>query len=130
MKLKYSLPFLLLVLFGFACNSSSATTIRPKLFYGVWKVDAFKFKEGERVKVMPAAYMGYPQYEFTKEGKRIKTLNEQPSPPPEMVSYRLRQDSIIYPEDAKLPAVQILRLTKDSLILRSEKLDWHLYRGE
>lgn len=130
MNIRKKISLLLLPLLGLACYSSSSTTIHTKLFYGVWKVDAFKFREGERVKIMPGAYMGYPQYEFNKEGKRIKTLNEQPSPPPEIVSYELRKDSLIYPENPKLPAVKILRLTKDSLILRSEKLDWHLYRDE
>lgn len=129
MKDKNTLLLLLLLLIT-ACQSSS-TTVQPKLLYGVWKVDAFKFRQPDgRLKIMPGAYMGYPQYEFNKEGKRIKTLNEEPAPPPEMVTYQLKKDSIIYPENAKLPAVQILRLTKDSLILRSEKLDWHLYRGE
>jgi hypothetical protein len=82
------------------------------------------------MKIMPGAYMGYPQYEFNKEGKRIKTLHEEPAPPPEIVAYALRNDSIIYPNNPKLPAVKILKLTNDSLVLRSEKLDWHLYRGE
>ena len=130
MNIQKIIPFVGLVLVGLACNSSSKTTVRPKLFYGVWKVDAFKFRNGDRMKIMPGAYMGNPQYEFNKEGKRIKTLNEEPAPPPEIVTYELRKDSIVYPKDSKLPAVQILRLTKDSLMLRSEKLDWHLYRGE
>lgn len=112
-----------------ACQSSRSM-VNTKLFYGIWKVDAFKFREGERMKIMPGAYMGYPQYEFNKEGKRIKTLHEEPAPPPEIVAYALRNDSIIYPNNPKLPAVKILKLTKDSLVLRSEKLDWHLYRGE
>ncbi len=112
-----------------ACQSSRSM-VNTKLFYGIWKVDAFKFREGERMKIMPGAYMGYPQYEFNKEGKRIKTLHEEPAPPPEIVAYALRNDSIIYPNNPKLPAVKILKLTNDSLVLRSEKLDWHLYRGE
>lgn len=131
MKFKSTLLlFLLLLVVGTACQSSS-TTVQTKLFYGVWKVDAFKFRQPDgRLKIMPGAYMGYPQYEFNKEGKRIKTLNEEPSPPPEIVAYQLKNDSIIYPNNPQLPGVQILKLTKDSLILRSEKLDWHLYRGE
>jgi hypothetical protein len=129
MKGQQLLFFSAVVCFAFACNSVRST-ISTRLFYGVWKVDAFKFHEGERTRIMPGEYMGYPQYEFTKEGTRIKTLNEEPAPPPEKVVYELRNDSIIYPKNSKLPAVKILRLTKDSLILRSEKLDWHLYRGE
>lgn len=130
MNIQKAIFFVSLLLLGAACQSSRNTTIKTKLFYGIWKVDAFKFREGERMKIMPGAYMGYPQYEFNKEGKRIKTLNEEPAPPPEIVTYILRNDSIVYPDHAKLPAVQILKLTKDSLVLRSEKLDWHLYRGE
>lgn len=124
-----TLLIIALLIIGTACQPSRSM-VNTKLFYGIWKVDAFKFREGERMKIMPGAYMGYPQYEFNKEGKRIKTLNEEPAPPPEIVAYALRNDSIVYPDNPKLPAVQILRLTKDSLILRSEKLDWHLYRGE
>ncbi len=130
MSFQQSTFFLAVLFFGMACTTSSTTTVPTKLFYGVWKVDAFKVREGDRLRIMPGAYMGNPQYEFNTEGKRIKTLNEEPAPPPEIITYALRNDSIIYPENPKLPAVKILRLTKDSLILRSEKIDWHLYRGE
>lgn len=121
---KTSILLALVGLLAMACQSAKQQT--PKALYGTWKVAYFRFKDG---KVMPGALMGYPQYEFTKEGKRIKNLNEEPAPPPEVVTYAVRNDSIFYPEHPKLPAVKIAKLTQDSLVLDSEKLTWHLYKG-
>ena len=107
-------------------NSASAKKESElNTFYGVWKVTAFRFNDG---RVMPGEYMGYPQYEFTKEGYRIKTLNEQPSPPPDSVKYKIEGDSIKYPQNPKFPMMKISKLKKDTLVLSSEKLNWYLHR--
>ena len=115
---------LILALCCMACQTSKLTT--PKALYGTWKVAYFRFTDGQ---VMPGALMGYPKYQFTEDGKRIKTLDEEPAPPPEEVVYAVRNDSIFYPERPKLPPVKIDKLTSDSLILQSEKLTWHLYKA-
>lgn len=123
--MKYIKTALLLTLLGLmACQATKQTTPHP--LHGVWKVAFFRFQDG---RIMPGALMGYPQYEFTVLGNRIKTLNEEPSPPPDTVVYAMRNDSIYYPERPKLPAVKIIKLTSDSLILHNEKLTWHLYKA-
>lgn len=118
--------FLLLLV---ACNSSQSTTKNSKLkmkwLYGAWKVTAFRFNDG---RVMPGEYMGHPQYEFSKEGLRTKTLNEEPAPPPEIVEYKIVNDSITYPTKPKYPAMKIARLTQDTLVLTNDKLSWFLHK--
>lgn len=120
------------LLFAFsiiACNPSGSTTsstkskkIKTEWLYGNWKVVAFRFADG---RVMLGEYMGYPQYDFSKEGKRTKTLIEQPPPPPEIVEYKIEGDSIKYP-NSKFPAMKIERLSKDTLVLANDKLSWYL----
>lgn len=119
---KIALCFALLCLT--ACQATKQAT--PKALHGTWQVAFFRFQDG---RVMSGALMGYPQYQFTAMGHRIKTLNEEPSPPPDTVVYAVRNDSIYYPERPKLPPVQIIKLTTDSLILHNEKLTWHLYKA-
>jgi hypothetical protein len=102
-----------------------ATASKMDLFYGQWKVIAFRFLDG---RVMPGEYMGNPQYEFTKEGKRIKTLNTEPAPPPEAVDYKIEGDSIKYPNNPKYPAMKIARLIKDTMVLSNDKLSWYLHK--
>lgn len=113
-----------------ACSTSrpvktSKKGINMEWFYGVWKVTAFRFHDG---RVMPGAYMGYPQYEFDRAGKRTKTLNEEPAPPPEIIEYKLKGDSISYPTKPKFPAMKIVTLTQDSMVLRNDKLSWYLHK--
>ena len=95
------------------------------LFYGLWKVTAFRFEDG---RVMPGEYMGNPQYEFSKDGKRTKTLDTEPAPPPEVVEYKIVGDSITYPTKPKFPKMKIAKLLKDTMVLSNEKLTWHLHR--
>ena len=116
-------------LFFMACKSSNIERIQNSppdlhLFYGLWKVTAFRFIDG---RVMPGEYMGNPEYEFTKEGKRIKTLNTDP-PPPESVEYKIDGDSIKYPNKPKYPAMKIAKLSKDTLVLSNNKLSWYLHK--
>lgn len=120
----------LFILLFVACKTTNDTTPKDKglnleWFYGVWKVTAFRFHDG---RVMPGPYMGNPQYEFDKDGKRTKTLNEEPAPPPEIVEYKLEGDSISYPNKPKFPGMKIMKLTQDSMVLRTAKLSWYLHR--
>ena len=77
---------------------------------------------------MPGEFMGNPEYEFTKEGKRIKTLNTDPAPPPESVEYKIQGDSIQYPNKPNFPAMKIAKLSKDTLVLSNNKLSWYLHK--
>lgn len=77
---------------------------------------------------MPGAYMGFPIYEFTQDGYRIKTLNTEPSPPPDTVAYQVIGDSIHYPKHPKYPRIKIQYIQKDSLVLSNDKLSWYLYK--
>jgi hypothetical protein len=97
----------------------------PPLLMGKWKVSTFEFKDG---RVMPGAYMGFPVYEFTQDGYRIKTLNTEPSPPPDTVPYQVLGDSIYYPIHPTYPRMKIHYIQKDSLVLSNDKLSWYLYK--
>lgn len=101
------------------------TRKQQKNFYGLWKVTAFRFHDG---RVMPGEYMGNPQYKFDKENRRIKTLDEVPAPPPEVIEYRLKGDSIFYPTRPKFPAMKIVKLTADTMVLQNDKLSWYLHK--
>lgn len=126
LKMRYIASLLLLSGCWFiACQATKKNTSSKEL-YGSWNVAFFRFHDG---RIMPGALMGYPRYDFTEDGYRIKNLNEQPSPPPDSVRYTVRNDSIFYPDRPKLPPVKIIRLTPDSLVLDSEKLTWHLYKA-
>lgn len=125
-----SLFFIALLSIAFwACKSNNSATSKKikqlDLLYGLWKVDEFKFTDG---KTMAGVYMGNPQYDFSEEGKRTKTLNTIPAPPPEIIDYVVDGDSIRYPSKPKFPAMKIAKLTKDSLILSNSKLSWYLYK--
>lgn len=125
---KYFFFFLICLFFGMACQSSKPTStkadILPELV-GKWQVTAFRFKDG---RVMPGELMGYPQYEFTQDGYRIKTLNTEPAPPPDTVPYKVLGDSIRYPKHPKYPRMKIERLEKDTLVLSNDKLSWYLHQ--
>ena len=77
---------------------------------------------------MPGPYMGNPQYAFDKEGKRTKTLNEEPAPPPEIVDYILGQDSMISYPNNNFPPMKVVHLSQDSMILSNDKLSWYLHK--
>ena len=125
---KYSCILVLISLFSMACktvNNVQAPAKSPSLLIGKWQVSTFEFRNG---RVMPGAFMGYPQYEFTEDGYRIKTLNTEPSPPPDSIPYEVYGDSIRYPKHPKFPRMHIQFLQKDSLVLRNEKLTWFLHQ--
>lgn len=113
--------FAMVLLLLAACKTSKLNT---ELLYGLWKVAYIQTPE----RTSHGPEMGNPQYEFTREGKRIKTLNTVPPGPPETVAFQLDKNQISYPENPKLPVVTILKLTADSLVLKSEKAEWHLYK--
>jgi len=128
--MKVVLTLTILLLLFVACKTtknadSKKETLNLEWFHGLWKVTAFRFHDG---RVMPGAYMGNPQYAFDKEGKRIKTLNEDPAPPPETVDYILGQDSMISYPNNKFPAMKVLHLSQDSMILSNDKLNWYLHK--
>lgn len=130
---KIFLPFCLFILLLTACKTTDNTLsknnnkkkIDKELLYGLWKVIAFRFEDG---RVMVGEYMGFPQYEFRKDGQRIKTLMEEPSPPPETVGYTIKKDSVVYAAESKFPSMKIKKLTKDTLVLSNETLSWFLAR--
>lgn len=128
MKLVLTLATLLLLLV--ACKTtdntkSSKETLNLDWFHGLWKVTAFRFHDG---RVMPGEHMGNPQYAFDKEGKRTKTLNEDPAPPPESVDYVLGQDSTISYPNNNFPVMKVIHLSQDSMVLMTEKLNWYLHK--
>lgn len=115
-----------LLLFS-ACSTTKSGLNKSslKLFYGVWKVASFEFADGRK---MPGVFMGNPQYEFSEDGKRTKTLNTVPAPPPEIVEYVIDGDSIRYPNKPKFPAMKIELVSADSLVLSNAKLSWYLHK--
>lgn len=109
----------------FQCNNSKKLSKNKyqKELIAKWEVIAFRFHDG---RVMPGEYMGYPCYEFTENGYRVKTLNEKPSPPPDSIRFAIKGDSIWYPEKPKFPAMKIVKLKADTLVLSNDKLSWYL----
>lgn len=128
--MKSILTLSILLLLFVACKTtnnggSQKETLNLDWFHGLWKVTAFRFHDG---RVMPGAYMGNPQYAFDKEGKRIKTLNEDPAPPPETVDYILGKDSVISYPNNKFPDMKVIHLSQDSMVLSNDKLNWYLHK--
>lgn len=128
MKVLLALTTLLVLLT--ACKTTSNTTSKKEAlnldwFCGLWKVTAFRFHDG---RVMPGPYMGNPQYEFDNEGKRTKTLNEEPAPPPEVVDYLLGQDSMVSYPNNNFPEMKVVYLSQDSMVLSNDKLSWYLHK--
>ncbi len=114
---------LLLPFFFMACKNGqrSQTAIKSELLAGRWKV-AFIETADKRAS---GAEMGDPIYEFA-DGFRYKIFETPPHR--DSVRYELKNDSIAYPDNAKLPTVKISKLTKDSLVLVSEKAVWRLFK--
>lgn len=128
--MKSILVFSCVILLLAACKTTNNTNSQKEVlnldwFYGLWKVTAFRFHDG---RVMPGPYMGNPQYEFDKEGKRTKTLNEEPAPPPEVVDYLLGKDSMVSYPNNKFPAMKVIYLSSDSMVLSNDKLSWYLHK--
>lgn len=128
MKVVLTLASLLLLLV--ACKTTDNTnskkdTLNLDWFHGLWKVTAFRFHDGH---IIEGVQMGNPQYDFDKEGKRTKTLNEDPAPPPETVDYVLGQDSTISYPNNNFPTMKVIYLSQDSMVLNTEKLNWYLHK--
>jgi len=102
-------------------QSNSNPKIKPELLAGRWKV-AFIETSDKRAS---GKEMGDPIYEFAN-GYRYKIFETPPHR--DSVRYELKNDSIAYPDNAKLPTVKISKLSKDSLVLVSEKAVWRLFK--
>lgn len=116
-----------------ACNTSKDTSKKAdtspsteEMVIGHWEMLAIRFHDG---KVMLGEYMGFPHYEYTKNGKRVKTLRTQPTPPPDTVSYQIEADTVYYP-NTKLPAMTLTRLEADTMVLSNDKLSWFMARAK
>jgi hypothetical protein len=110
----------------YSCKSTSkAVQSKPKynldLLYRVWDVDSIIVGG----KSASGYEMGDPQYEFTREGKRIKSFKVPPHS--ESVSFYIRNDSIHYSAEKALPSSAIVELTEKRLVLENEKAVWKLY---
>ncbi len=121
-------PFILLAIVSLfvACqdgknNQNQPKPIKPQLLIGRWKVACIETSERRTT----GAEMGDPVYQFAK-GFRYKSFETPPHR--DSVRYELKNDSIFYPDNNKLPAVKISKLSKDSLVLNSEKATWRLYK--
>ncbi len=78
-----------------ACGTTNGNgKVKKKLLYGLWKVESIETP----LKIIGGEAMGNPQYEFTQEGERIKTLNTIPAPPPKKIKYVLKEGEISYPD--------------------------------
>lgn len=114
----------LLSLVLFSCTASKVTT-KSKFnldnLYQIWDVESIsaggKLSTGEE--------MGNPRYEFKKEGIRIKSYTEPPHS--ESVKYFIKNDSIHYISDKKLPSSAIIELSASKLILKNDKAEWRLF---
>jgi hypothetical protein len=89
--------------------------------YKIWDVESIN--AGGRL--ISGVAMGDPRYEFTKDGKRIKSYEIPPHS--ESVDYEIKNDSIFYKGAKDLPSVLIQELTDSTLILVNEKAEWKLY---
>lgn len=118
------LAALLLLPLLFSCKSQQATVKEEHIeqfLYKKWQVRSIETPE----KASTGKDMGDPFYEFTRTGERIKGFETPPHK--ESVRFERRADSIFYPDNPKLPAVRIVKISKDSLVLKSEKATWRLY---
>jgi hypothetical protein len=128
--MKYQILFALFITFFFSllsCQSTknfthSKSKFDLDLLYRVWDVETITVENGKSIS---GKEMGDPQYEFTKDGKRIKSFTTPPHS--EFVIFTLRNDSIFYESEKPLPPTSIIELTKEKLTLKSEKAEWKLY---
>jgi hypothetical protein len=123
-KIFYAISVFAFVLIS--CKSSENISkkqlgLNLQQLYKVWDVDSM-YVSG---KVLSGAEMGDPQYEFTKDGQRIKSYVTPPHK--ESVSYFIRNDSIHYKSEKALPSSAIAELTDSTLVLKNEKTTWKLY---
>jgi hypothetical protein len=122
----YFLFALTIILFTSCTRNLSSQTITKKSYaylYKIWNVDYIETGNGMKAS---GEALGYPTYEFTKEGKRYKRYKTPPHE--EFVQYELKNDSIFFISDKKLPPCQIKTLNDSVLILQSEKATWRLIK--
>ena len=118
------------IIFIFSCNSAKKVQVakKPKidieLLYRVWDVDSIIIGG----KGADGVDMGEPQYEFTREGKRIKSYKIPPHS--EFETFIIRNDSIHYTGEKTLPSSAIVELTDKRLTLKNDKAVWKLYVKE
>jgi hypothetical protein len=125
--MKFTTLFWLLLLLNFAFFScKSAQSVSEKnidaFLYQKWKVHVIETTERNST----GAEMGEPMYEFTRTGERVKSYETPPHS--ESIKFSLNKDSISYPDNPKLPASRISKISKDSLILSNDKAVWRLYK--
>ena len=127
--MKYQILFIFVISFTIcltSCLSKKNVVQKPKLdlelLYKVWDVENITVESGKSISGVD---MGDPQYEFTKDGKRIKSYKIPPHS--EFVTFIIRNDSIIYTGEKPLPASAIVELSAERLTLKSEKAEWKLY---
>ena len=125
--MKFTTLFWLLLLLNFAFFScKSAQSVSEKnidaFLYQKWKVSVIETAERNST----GAEMGEPMYEFTRTGERIKSYETPPHS--ESIKFSLNKDSLSYPDNPKLPASRISKISKDSLILSNDKAVWRLYK--
>jgi hypothetical protein len=115
-----------LAIFIFSCKSPEKIIKKPvglnlELLYKVWSVDSMIVGGN----ALSGIEMGDPQYEFTRDGQRIKSFTTPPHK--ESVNYFIRNDSIHYKTEKALPSSFIAVLTDSTLVLKNEKAIWKLY---
>jgi hypothetical protein len=127
--MKYQVLFALTIAFTVcltSCYTKKNIIQKPKfdleLLYKVWDVESITVESGKSIS---GVEMGDPQYEFTKDGKRVKSYKIPPHS--EFVTFIIRNDSIIYTGEKPLPASAIVELSAEKLTLKSEKAEWKLY---
>ena len=113
-------------MFIFSCKSTEkiikqSVGLNIELLYKVWSADSMILGD----KVVSGFELGDPQYEFTKDGQRIKSYTTPPHK--ESVNYFIRNDSIHYKSEKALPSSAIAILTDSTLVLKNEKAIWKLY---
>lgn len=123
--IKYLLLALSFVLLGVACKTQETISKKDieRFLYQKWDVLFIKTPQN----TISGIDMGSPTYEFNTNNERIKAYTEPPRS--EKIKFLLKGDSISYPDNPKLPAVHIEKITKDSLILRNDSVQvvWSLY---
>ena len=123
-KIFYILSIIAVILS--ACKSSEKVTkkhsrINIDLLYKVWSIDSMIVGSN----AVSGFDMGDPQYEFTRDGQRIKSFTSPPHK--ESVNYFIRNDSIHYKTEKALPSSLIAVLTDSTLVLKNDKAIWKLY---
>ena len=119
---------LTIVFYFCACKSpeklsNKKTSLKSDLLYKVWDVQSITI--AGQGKIISGAEMGDPQYEFTRDGQRIKSYVTPPKK--ESVGFFIKNDSIHYISEKPLPSSAIAELTDSTLVLKNDKAVWNLY---